>query len=106
MEYTLVQKNQAMIAYMGGPSFLRNLLREQKPEEEILLMGPEELQFHKSWDWIIPVWGKVNKALFTTDSGAALYSMSKAIDNVDLETFHKLISAHCIIWCKNKQIKL
>jgi len=106
MEYTLVQKNQAMIAYMGGPSFLRNLLREQKPEEEILLMGPEELQFHKSWDWIMPVWGKVNKALFTTDSGASLYSMSKAIDNVDLEAFHKLISAHCIIWCKNKQITL
>lgn len=106
MEYTLVQKNQAMIAYMGGPSFLRNLLREQKPEEEILLMGPEELQFHKSWDWIMPVWGKVNKALFTTDSGATLYSMSKAIDNVDLEAFHKLISAHCIIWCKNKQITL
>jgi hypothetical protein len=56
MEYTLVHKNQALVAYMGGPSFLKNLLRSQKPEEEILLMGPEELQFHKSWDWIINLW--------------------------------------------------
>ena len=106
MEYTLVQKNQALVAYMGGPSFLKNLLRSQKPEEEILLMGPEELQFHSSWDWIMPVWGKANKALMDGGSASTIYAMSKAIDNVDIEAFHKLLSAHCIIWCKNKQIAI
>ena len=91
---------------MGGPSFLRSLLKNQKHEDDILLMGPEELMFHKSWDWIMPVWGKVNKDLFSNDSASLLYSMSKAIDAVDIEAFHRLIGFHCIIWCKNKQIKL
>jgi len=54
----------------------------------------------------MPVWGVVNKVLMVGDSASTIYAMSKAIDNVDIEAFHKLLSAHCIIWCKNKQIKL
>jgi hypothetical protein len=54
----------------------------------------------------MPVWGKANKALMEGGSASTIYAMSKAIDNVDIEAFHKLLSAHCIIWCKNKQIKL
>lgn len=92
---------------MGGPSFLRELLKGKVQEEEITIYGPEDLEFHTSWDWLMPVWKKVNKDLSTTqDSVAMFYSMSRAIDLVDITALHNLIAIHCINWCIAKQIKL
>jgi hypothetical protein len=99
----LNKSNMAICIYMGGVEYIVKAHYPKKNKDSITV---SDLHFNTDWNFIIPVWGKVNKALFTTDSGATLYSMSKAIDNVDLEAFHKLISAHCIIWCKNKQIAI
>lgn len=92
---------------MGGPNFLRELLKDQRKEEEIILMGPEDLRFHLSWDWIMPIWKKVRKEILSSDShGAMLFALSRAIDDVDLTVFHNLLSNWCINWCQRKQIKL
>jgi hypothetical protein len=107
MDYTLLQKNSAILNYMGGPSFLRNLLKNTIKEEEISIYGPEDLLFHKSWDWLMPAWKKANIELTSTqDNIPMLYAMGKALDTVDIENLHNLIAKQAIEWCKNKQIKL
>jgi len=105
MELSLPQQNNAIVAYMGGPSFLRSILRGG--EDEILLMGPEDCQFNSSWDWMMPVWKKLRKDLMATQSdGAMLFALSRALDEVDLEAFYRIVVNYCVEWCKRKQIKL
>jgi hypothetical protein len=90
---------------MGGPSFLRSILRGG--DEEILLMGPEDLEFQNSWDWMMPVWKKLRKDLMASESdGAMLFALSRALDEVDLATFHRIVVSYCVQWCARKQIKL
>jgi hypothetical protein len=92
---------------MGGPSFLRELLKGKAQEEEIAIYGPEDLKFHTDWNWLLPVWKKIGKDLFSTqDSVAMLYAINKALSEVDITAFHNLIAIHCINWCTAKQIKL
>ena len=105
MELSLAQQNNALVAYMGGPSFLRSILKGR--EEEILLTGPEDCMFRTSWDWMMPVWKKLRKDLMATQSdGAMLFALSRALDDADLEAFHRITLNYCIEWCKRKQIKL
>ena len=105
MELSLPQQNNAIVAYMGGPSFLRSILRGG--DEEILLMGPEDLEFQNSWDWMMPVWKKLRKDLMASESdGAMLFALSRALDEVDLATFHRIVVTYCVQWCKRKQINL
>lgn len=105
MELSLPQQNNAIVAYMGGPSFLRSILRGG--DEEILLMGPEDLEFQNSWDWMMPVWKKLRKDLMASESdGAMLFALSRALDEVDLATFHRIVVSYCVQWCARKQIKL
>lgn len=109
MGYSVQEKNKAILSYMGGISFIKNISKTAIKEEDLLVLGTvdstETLMFHKSWDWLMPVWGKVNQDLLgSDDQGAMLYAMSKSLDSVNIEAFHSLISKHCVQWCINKQI--
>jgi hypothetical protein len=107
MEFSLMQQNNAITAYMGGPSSLKSLFFAGMMEEEFYLMGPEDLKFHLSWDWMMPVWKKLRKDLIATQSdGAMLFALSKALDEVEIEVFYRIVSNYCLEWCKRKQIKL
>lgn len=101
------KKNNAITAYIGGPSVLKPLFFKGLIDEEFHLMGPEDLKFHLSWDWIMPVWKKLKLDVSSREDQLAMYfAMSKALDDVDLEKLHNLVSVYCINWCKQKQIKL
>jgi hypothetical protein len=89
---------------MGGPVFLKQVIIGR--EEEILITGPEDLEFHTNWNWIMPVWKKViNEMLDTSPKNKDTPKFIKAIDDADLKTLHKLIGNYCIDWCIRKQLK-
>lgn len=102
MEYSLLQINNAITLYMGGPTFLKQLIIGR--EEEILITGPEDLEFHINWNWIMPVWKKVRKDLIDSN-GSLLFTLDQALHDVNLSAFHKLIGNYCTSWCIRKQIK-
>jgi hypothetical protein len=109
MELSLPQQNNAIAAFMGGPASLKALFFKNwtMMEEELHLLGPEDLMFHTSWDWLMPVWKKLRKELLSTqDNGSMLFALSKALDDVDIEAFHRLVAVYCVGWCNRKQIKL
>lgn len=106
MELSLAQQNNAICAYLGGPSSIKHLFKGMM-EEEFHLMGPEDLQFHQSWDWLMPVWKKLRRDLISTQAdGAMLFALSKALDEVEMESFHTIAANYCVQWCKQKNIKL
>ena len=105
MEYSLAQRNNAIVAFMGGPSFLKQVIIGR--EEEILATGPEDLEFHTNWNWIMPVWKKLRRDLMDSPTqGNNIFALVKAIDEADLKTFHNLVANLCVAWCTRKQIKL
>jgi len=102
---TKLEKNNALVAFMGGPTFLKEVIKNR--EGETLLDGPEGLLFHESWDWMMPVWKKVRIELIDTPSrSSVLFALSQAIDDANLKTFYDMISVYCIDWCIRKQIKI
>lgn len=106
MEYTVEQKNNAITAFLGGPSALRPFFSGLM-DEEFHLMGPEDLRFHLSWDWMMPVWKKLRKELMATQAdGSMLFALSKALDDVDIAAFHRITATYCVEWCKRKKIEL
>jgi hypothetical protein len=107
MELSLPQQNNAITAFMGGPVSLKALFFTGMMEDEFHLIGPEDLRFHESWDWLMPVWKKLRKELLSTqDNGSMLFALSKALDDVDIKAFHRLVAVYCVGWCNRKQIKL
>lgn len=104
MEYTLIQKNQAIATYMGGPIFLKQVIIGR--EEEILLTGPEDLEFHNNWNWLIPVWKKLRKEFLDIDDKISIISLDSALNYDDIKTFYDIVSNYCLKWCIRKNIKL
>lgn len=104
MEPSLPQRNSAIVAYMGGPTFLKQVIIGR--EEEILITGPEDLEFHTNWNWLIPVWKKLSVELADWNEHALALSLNSAIRKADITTFHRLASNYCREWCIKKQIKL
>jgi hypothetical protein len=106
MELSLAQQNNAITAFMGGPSSLRPLFSGMM-DEEFHLIGPEDLRFHLSWDWMMPVWKKLRKELMATQAdGSMLFALSKALDDVDIDAFHRITATYCVEWCKRKKLTL
>lgn len=106
MELSLAQQNNAITAFLGGPSSLRPFFKGLM-DEEFHMMGPEDLKFHLSWDWMMPVWKKLRKELMATQAdGSMLFALSKALDDVEIEAFHRITATYCVEWCKRKNIKL
>jgi hypothetical protein len=104
MEYEVPQVNQAIVLYMGGPVFLKQVIIGR--EEEVLLTGPDDLEFHTNWNWCMPVWKKIRKEILYSESDAILYPFTHALAEADLKAFHNLIATHCVKWCMRKQIKV
>ncbi len=104
MEHTLPQRNNAIVAFMGGPSFLKQVIIGR--EEEILATGPEDLEFHTNWNWIMPVWKKLRIELVDWNEYALVLSLNTALGKADIKRFHDLASHYCLEWCTKKQIKL
>jgi hypothetical protein len=103
----IIKKNNAIAAYLGGPQALKALFLSGLTNEEFYIMSAEDLMFHRSWDWMMPLWKKVRIDLSSREDQVAMfYAMSKALDDVDLEKLHNLVSVYCINWCNQKQIKL
>ena len=99
MEYTLAQRNNAITAYMGGPSSLKALFFTGMMEDEFHLVGPEDLRFHLSWDWIMPVWKKLRRDLIDSPTqGNSIFGLVKAMDEADLKIFHNLVANLCVAW--------
>ena len=105
MEHSLQQLNSAIVVYMGGPIFLKQVIINR--EEELLITGPEDLEFHVNWNWLMPVWKKLRKELIESPTkSTTMFKLVQAIDEANIVIFHELIGNYCIEWCIRKQIKL
>lgn len=104
MTYTLEQKNNAIAAFLGGPKYIRDkhFPKGTMMDEEFALIGPEDLKFHTDWNWMIPAWSKVRTSL----PFAMVVPAISAIDVDDLAALHEIVSAVCVKWCEDKDIKL
>ena len=102
MTEDLKKRNNAITAFMGGLSYLREKHFQDLMDAEFELIGIEDLKFHSSWDWLIPVWSKVR---FELSPGMVISAIS-FIDENKIEDLHRLLSQVCINWCVIKQIKL
>lgn len=99
---TIEQRNNSITAFMGGPKYLREKHFMHLMDVEFELIGLEDLKFHKSWDWTIPVWRKVRHLLSPTMVIAAI----SCIDDDNLKDLHEIVSNVTIQWCKDNKIEL
>jgi hypothetical protein len=99
------KRNNAILAVMGGPESLRSQLStdmfREMQDDEFVLTGPEDLKYHKSWDWLIPAWSKFRHAL----SPGMIISAISFIDEAELENLWKLLSQVAMTWCKDNNLK-
>ncbi len=96
------KRNNAILAVMGGPKALKESgLLGNMMDEEFSLMGPEDLQYNTSWDWLIPAWSKIRHAL----TPGMIISAISFIDEAELENLWKLLSQVAMTWCKDNNIK-
>lgn len=100
---TLQQQNNAIAAYMGGPKYLKDKHFKEMPVDEFLLVTPEDLRFHESWDWMIPVWSKIRHEIGSIE---AVMSCISYIDTDNLADFHAVISNVAVEWCKKQKFLL
>lgn len=102
---TTEQRNNAICAYMGGPDYLKQTHFSYIAEDKQFdMIGPSDLRFHESWDWLIPVWSKVRFEM--KSAPAMIIAAITYIDENRILDLHTLISNVCIQWCKNKNINL
>jgi hypothetical protein len=99
---TIEQRNNAIAAYMGGPDYLKEKHFDHLMDVEFELIGPEDLQFHSSWDWMIPVWKKIR---FEMTPVMVIHAIS-CIDDDAIDPLHELVSQVAIDWCKKHDINL
>lgn len=99
---TTEQRNNAITAYMGGPKYLREKHFSDLMDVEFELIGLEDLRFHLSWDWLIPVWSKIRFEM----SPVMVISAINHIDEANIEKLFELISNVAIGWCKTKNLNL
>ena len=104
MTYTIEQKNNALCAFLGGPKYIRehHMPSTMMIDEEFALMGPEDLEFHTNWNWMIKCWAKIR----TKVPFSMVIPAVSAIDIADLDTLHEIVSQVAINWCKENNIKL
>jgi hypothetical protein len=88
-------RSLVILTYMGGPLVMMNTLhghKEHVSEQFIKAMANEltlnNLKFHESWDWMIPLWSKVRFKL----SPSQVISAITCIDENRLEDLFILLS--------------
>lgn len=98
----LGKRGNALLAYMGGPGYLKDAHYKHLMDVEFQLIGLDDLEFHTSWDWIIPVWVKLRHELSPT---MIIHAIS-CIDTGDIAELHMLLSNVAMNWCKNNKIEI
>lgn len=102
MNEELIKRNNALVAFMGGPKYIKKKHFADLTEEEFQLISVEDLPFNRSWDWIIPVWSKLRFKL----SPSMVIVAITAIDEERIQDLFDLLSGFCVNWCKENNIKL
>ena len=81
-----------ILTYMGGPGVMMEILHRDADEKYIKAMAHtltvDNLKFHESWDWMIPLWSKVRFKL----SPSQVISAITCIDENRLEDLFILLS--------------
>lgn len=98
----LGKRLNAITAYMGGPKYLKEKHFSHLMDEEFQLIGLDDLRFHESWDWIIPVWSKLKFRL----GPMTIISSITCIDEDRIDELFMILSDNAIVWCKEQNIKL
>ena len=60
---TIEERNNYICTYMGGEEYILNKHFSKKKSKSLTL---NDLKFHESWDWMIPVWKKIRFDLSPT----------------------------------------
>lgn len=102
MRYTIEQQNQAISVYMGGPEYLKEKHFKHLMDTEFELISLNDLKFHESWDWLIPVWSKVRYEM----TPGMVFCAIQFTDDADVKGMHELIGNVCLSWCKENKIDL
>ena len=104
MKYTIGQKNNAILAFLGGLDFIKKrnfvelLILEVVAED----LTPSDLCFHDSWSWLIPAWSKARMLM----TPMMIVKAITCIDEDQIEEVFELIAVVCIDWCKVNNVKL
>jgi hypothetical protein len=98
----LGRRLNAIAAYMGGPKYLKEKHFSHLMDVEFELIGLDDLRFHESWDWLIPVWSKLRMRLLPT----AVISAIVYIDEDKISELFMLLSNNALVWCKEQNIQV
>lgn len=96
------KRNNAIVAFMGGYVYVKNKHFPKLSSQEFDEVSIDDLRFHESWDWLIPVW---SKARFKLPPMAVINAIT-SIDEDKIHEVHLIISNACLQWCKENNIEL
>jgi hypothetical protein len=94
------QRNNAITAYMGGVDYVKRKHKIPKKKDQELKL--EDLKYHTSWDWMIPVWSKLRQEL---SPGMVIFAIN-CIDADRLVDLHELLGNVAIQWCKKNDYNI
>jgi len=80
---------------MGGEEYILNKHFSNKKSKSLTL---NDLKFHESWDWMIPVWKKIRFDLSPT---MVIFAIN-CIDDDNINELHILLSNICYQKYTNK----
>ena len=92
------------IAYYVGESILWTDNTDNENEDDVF--HPDDMQFHKSWDWLMPVVEKclIGEAEHSEDvSNLAIKNIYESICNQDISLAHKSVVEFINQYNKNKK---
>jgi len=92
---TIEERNNYICTYMGGEEYILNKHFSNKKSKSLTL---NDLKFHESWDWMIPVWKKIRFDLSPT---MVIFAIN-CIDDDNINELHILLSNICYQKYTNK----
>ena len=92
---TIEERNNYICTYMGGEEYILNKHFSKKKSKRLTL---NDLKFHESWDWMIPVWKKIRFDLSPT---MVIFAIN-CIDDDNINELHTLLSNICYQKYTNK----
>jgi len=98
----LGKRLNAITAYMGGPKYLKEKHFSHLMDVEFQLIGLDDLRFHESWDWLVPVWSKLRFEL----GPQTIISAITCIDENRIMDLFMILSGTAMTWCQKQGIQL
>jgi len=92
---TIEERNNYICTYMGGEEYILNKHFSNKKSKSLTL---NDLKFHESWDWMIPVWKKIRFDLSPT---MVIFAIN-CIDDDNINELYTLLSNICYQKYTNK----